>query len=51
MRIEYNALLKRNSNLKSDIVIAPYQTKGGSMGVVGICDASRGNDDRSAANW
>ena len=51
MRIEYNALLKRNSSLDPDIMMAPHQTKGGCMGVVGICDASRGNDDRSAANW
>ena len=35
MRIEYNALLKQNSNLASDIMMAPHQTKGGSMGVVG----------------
>ena len=35
MRIEYNALLKRNSNLKSDIMMASHQIKGGSMGVVG----------------
>ena len=35
MRIEYNALLKRNSNLASDIMMAPHQTKIGSMGVVG----------------
>ena len=34
MRIEYYALLKRNSNLKSDIMMAPHQTKSGSMGVV-----------------
>ena len=32
MRIEYNALLKRNSSLASDIMMAPNQTKGGSIG-------------------
>ena len=35
MREEYNALLERNSNLSSDIMMAPHQTRGGSMGVVG----------------
>ena len=35
MQIDYNALLKRNRNLKSDIMMAPHQTKGGSMGLVG----------------
>src|SRR5262245_7428416 len=35
MRDEYAALLKRNSDVKSDIILAPHQTKGGSMGVIG----------------
>ena len=35
MQIDDNALLKRNSNLKSDIMMAPHQTKGGSMDLVG----------------
>ena len=35
MRIEYNALLKRNSNLASAIMIAPHQVKGGLIRVVG----------------
>ena len=35
MRDEYAALLARNSDIKSDIILAPHQTKGGSMGVIG----------------
>ena len=35
MRQEYATLLERNSHLKSDIMMAPHQTNGGSMGVVG----------------
>jgi hypothetical protein len=35
MRKEYHALLERNSHLQSDIMMAPHQTKGGSMGVIG----------------
>lgn len=35
MRDEYAALLARNSNISSDIILAPHQTKGGSMGVIG----------------
>ena len=35
MRDEYAALLERNSGIKSDIILAPHQTKGGSMGVIG----------------
>ncbi len=35
MRQEYADLLDRNSHLESDIILAPHQTNGGSMGVVG----------------
>lgn len=35
MRAEYDALLARNSHLDSDILMAPHQTNGGSMGVIG----------------
>lgn len=35
MREEYQALLNRNSHLQSDIMMAPHQTNGGSMGVIG----------------
>ena len=33
--IEYIALLKRNSNLASAMMIAPHKVKGGSIGEVG----------------
>ncbi|MGB0180342.1 MAG: hypothetical protein ACPF94_01120, partial [Candidatus Puniceispirillales bacterium] len=35
MREEYLALLERNQHLQSDIMMAPHQTNGGSMGVIG----------------
>ena len=35
MREEYQQLLERNSHLQSDIMMAPHQTDGGSMGVIG----------------
>ena len=35
MRAEYADLLSRNSHLKTDIMMAPHQTNGGSMGVIG----------------
>ena len=35
MRQEYDELLTRNSHLESDIILAPHQVNGGSMGVVG----------------
>ena len=35
MRGEYKSLLKKNSNFTSDIMMAPHQTRGGSMGVLG----------------
>lgn len=35
MRQEYADLLARNSHLESDIILAPHQTNGGSMGIVG----------------
>lgn len=35
MRREYADLLARNSQLDSDIIMAPHQTNGGSMGVIG----------------
>jgi len=35
MRHEYEALLARNPHIQSDIIMAPHQTNGGSMGVVG----------------
>lgn len=35
MREEYAALLARNPQLESDIILAPHQTNGGSMGVIG----------------
>lgn len=35
MRREYDALLERNSHVTSDIIMAPHQTNGGSMGIVG----------------
>ncbi len=35
MREEYRALLERNSHIESDIMMAPHQTDGGSMGVIG----------------
>lgn len=35
MREEYKALLERNSHIASDIMMAPHQTNGGSMGVIG----------------
>ncbi|MGY8901130.1 MAG: phytanoyl-CoA dioxygenase family protein [Flavobacteriales bacterium] len=35
MRNEYRILLENNSHLKSDIMLAPHQTNGGSQGVVG----------------
>lgn len=35
MREEYAALLARNSHVASDIILAPHQVNGGSMGVVG----------------
>lgn len=35
MRVEYDELLERNPQLESDIILAPHQTNGGSMGVIG----------------
>ncbi|SEK38863.1 Ectoine hydroxylase-related dioxygenase, phytanoyl-CoA dioxygenase (PhyH) family [Roseovarius nanhaiticus] len=35
MRAEYAALLKRNPDIASDIILAPHQEEGGSMGVKG----------------
>jgi hypothetical protein len=35
MRREYADLLDRNSHIESDIMMAPHQTNGGSMGVIG----------------
>lgn len=35
MRREYDALLERNSHISSDIILAPHQTNGGSMGIEG----------------
>lgn len=35
MRQEYDALLARNPHVESDIILAPHQTNGGSMGVIG----------------
>jgi len=35
MRQAYDALLARNSDVASDIILAPHQTDGGSMGIVG----------------
>jgi len=35
MRAEYAAFLERNPGLESDIILAPHQTNGGSMGIVG----------------
>ena len=35
MRKEYKSLLERNRNLSSDIMMAPHQTRGGSMGIFG----------------
>src|SRR5687767_15679612 len=35
MRDEYAALLERNRDISSDIILAPHQVKGGSMGVIG----------------
>ncbi len=35
MRREYDDLLARNPHVESDIILAPHQTNGGSMGVVG----------------
>lgn len=35
MRREYADLLARNPTIKSDIIMAPHQTNGGSMGIVG----------------
>ena len=35
MRGEYDALLARHSDIASDIIMAPHQTNGGSMGIVG----------------
>lgn len=35
MRQEYASLLARNSQLGTDIIMAPHQTNGGSMGVAG----------------
>ena len=35
MRSEYEALLARNPDIASDIILAPHQTTGGSMGVAG----------------
>ena len=35
MRREYDALLARNPHVESDIILAPHQTNGGSMGIKG----------------
>lgn len=35
MRREYDALLARNSHISSDIILAPHQINGGSMGIKG----------------
>ena len=35
MRQEYAALLERNPDIGSDIILAPHQTNGGSMGIIG----------------
>ncbi len=35
MRREYEALLARNPDIESDIILAPHQTNGGSMGIKG----------------
>jgi len=35
MRREYAELLERNPHIESDIIMAPHQTNGGSMGVIG----------------
>jgi len=35
MRQEYEALLERNPQVESDIILAPHQTNGGSMGIKG----------------
>jgi hypothetical protein len=35
MRREYDLLLERNRHIASDIMLAPHQTNGGSMGVAG----------------
>lgn len=35
MRAEYDILLARNPHIESDIILAPHQTNGGSMGLVG----------------
>ncbi len=35
MRREYDELLQRNPQVESDIIMAPHQTHGGSMGVIG----------------
>lgn len=35
MRQEYADLLARNSHIESDIILAPHQTNGGSMGLIG----------------
>ncbi len=35
MRDEYDQLLKRNKGIRSDIIMAPHQTNGGSMGISG----------------
>ncbi len=35
MRQEYDELLARNPHVESDIILAPHQTNGGSMGVIG----------------
>ena len=35
MRFEYERLIERNPDIESDIMLAPHQTNGGSMGLVG----------------
>ena len=35
MRVEYAELIARNPHISSDIMMAPHQTNGGSMGLVG----------------